>query len=107
MIKTARVQKFIAHSGLCSRRKAEVLIEEGRVRVNGKVTKLGDQCLPTDEIKVNSRRIIFDLDDKLYIVLNKPNGFVTTKSDEFGRENVFDLLKPTDRRSNLFFCWKA
>ena len=102
MIKTTRVQKFIALSGLCSRRKAEVLISEGKVRVNGKIIGLGDQCLSTDIIKVNSKRISFDLDDMVYIILNKPIGFLTTKSDEFGRRNVFELIGPRDRRGNLF-----
>lgn len=98
----ARVQKFIALSGLCSRRKAEELIEDERVMVNNKIVKLGDQCLPTDIIKVNNKVINFNLDDKIYIILNKPRGYVTTKNDEYGRETVFDLIKKDDKKSNLF-----
>lgn len=98
----SRVQKFIALSGLCSRRKAELLIEEKRVKVNGRVIEIGDQCLPTDVIKVDNRLINFDLDDKVYILLNKPKGYVSTRADEFNRDTVFDLLKPKDRKSNIF-----
>lgn len=98
----ARVQKFIALSGLCSRRKAELLIEDGRVKINSKVAVLGDQCLPTDIIKVDNKPILFDLEDKVYIVLNKPRGYVTTKADEFNRDTVFDLLKKNDMKPNLF-----
>ena len=53
----ARVQKFIAQSGICSRRKAEELIEQGRVLVNGTKAKLGDQCEDRDEIKVDGKKL--------------------------------------------------
>lgn len=102
MEERARVQKFIAISGYCSRRKAEDLIENGKVSVNGKIVKLGDLCLPTDVIKVENKVISFDLDDKIYIILNKPKGYVTTNFDEFNRRTVFDLLSPNDRKSNIF-----
>lgn len=95
-----RVQKFIALSGLCSRRKAEELIEKGRVKVNGKEISLGDHALPTDEIKVDNKKISFDLNDKIYILMNKPEGYVCTKSDEMGRKTVFDLIE--EDTNNLF-----
>lgn len=97
-----RVQKFIALSGIASRRKAEELIEQGRVKVNDKQITIGDKCLPTDKIKVNNKLINFDTDDKKYIIINKSYGYITTKSDELGRKTVFDLLKPQDRKKNLF-----
>jgi 23S rRNA pseudouridine2605 synthase len=101
-VEKSRVQKFIALSGLCSRRKAEILIEEKRVKVNNKIIGLGDQCLPTDVIKVDNKIISFDLDNKIYILLNKPKGYVTTRADEFNRDTVFDLINVRDMKSNLF-----
>ncbi len=101
-MKLFRVQKFIALSGLCSRRKAEILIEEGRVKVNGKTITLGDMCYETDKIEVNNKQIKFDMDDNIYIVMNKKKGFVTTKADEFNRKTVYDLLEKPDRKENLF-----
>jgi len=98
----SRVQKFIAFSGLCSRRKAEILIDEGRVKVNGEVIKLGDSCLKTDKIEVDDKVITFDLNDLVYIVMNKSSGYVTTKSDEFERKTIYDFLEPKDNIDNLF-----
>ncbi|MDA3855700.1 MAG: pseudouridine synthase [Candidatus Woesearchaeota archaeon] len=97
-----RVQKFIALSGLCSRRNAEDLIKEGKVKVNGEVISIGDQCLKTDKIEVNDEVISFDLDDLVYIVMNKSSGYVTTNADEFGRETIYDFLDEKDKKDNLF-----
>lgn len=100
--KPTRVQKFIALSGLCSRRKAEELINQGRVKVNGDVITIGKTCLKSDKIEVDDKEIKFDLDDMIYIILNKSSGYVTTKSDEFGRKTIYDFLKKEDNKSNLF-----
>jgi len=97
-----RVQKFIAISGLCSRRKAEDLINEGRVKVNNETITIGTSCLKTDKIEVDNKQIEFDLDDMVYIVLNKSSGYVSSKSDEFGRKTIYDFLKKEDNKSNLF-----
>jgi len=97
-----RVQKFIAKSGYCSRRRAEVFIEKEAVTVNGKIVSLGDKCLSTDKIMVNDDLIKLDLKDNVYYVLNKQFGFVTSNSDEFGRRTVFDLILDKDFRSGLF-----
>lgn len=88
-----RLQKLIAESGLCSRRKAEELIEKKKVKVNGHVASIGDGATYNDVITVDGERIyITKKREKLYIMLNKPRGYVTTMSDELGRKCVTELL---------------
>ena len=95
-----RIQKIIADSGLCSRRKAEELIEKGAVKVNGHPCKLGDKALPgKDIISVNGENITVEKKKRLYyIMLNKPRGYVTTTSDELGRKCVTELLQGVPER---------
>lgn len=92
-----RLQKIIALSGHCSRRKAEELIEKGKVKVNGEIVKeLGFKASTSDYIEVEGKRIN-EIEDKVYYLLNKPRGIVTTSSDDKGRKTVVDLIK-TDKR---------
>jgi 23S rRNA pseudouridine2605 synthase len=88
-----RIQKIIASAGLASRRKAEVLMQQGRVTVNGKiVTHLGAKANPErDHIKVDGKTIR-ELARKVYILLNKPKGVISTVSDPQGRTKVTDLV---------------
>ena len=87
-----RLQKIIASRGLCSRRQAEKWIEEGRVRVNGNTAKLGDTAdITEDVIEVDGKRLP-KAGKKVYLMLNKPRGFVTTLSDEKGRKNAAELV---------------
>lgn len=89
---TERLQKIIAQRGVCSRRKAEELILAGRVRVNGIVAKLGESADPDmDRIELDGASLP-SIDEKVYIMLNKPRGYVTTLSDEKGRPNVSQLV---------------
>ena len=86
------LQKIIAARGLCSRRQAEKWIEEGRVRVNGNTAHLGDTADVTEDvIEVDGKRLP-KAGKKLYLMLNKPRGFVTTLSDEKGRKNAAGLV---------------
>lgn len=89
-----RLQKFIANSGYCSRRKAEELILDGKVSVNGKIiTELGTKINGnTDEVCVEGKRIKIVRNFK-YVLLNKPVGYVTTAKDQFNRPTVIDLVK--------------
>lgn len=95
-----RIQKIIADSGLCSRRKAEELISSGKVTVNGRPCKLGDKALPNkDIIAVNGENIAVPKRRRLYyIMLHKPRGYVTTMSDELDRKCVTELLKGVPER---------
>ncbi|HBB71391.1 MAG TPA: pseudouridine synthase, partial [Ruminococcus sp.] len=94
-----RIQKMISDSGYCSRRKAEALIEQGRVRLNGRPVKLGDKCGYKDLITVDGERLYTARKKEyLYIMLNKPRGYVTTVSDELERRTVMDLLDDIEER---------
>jgi pseudouridine synthase len=94
-----RLQKVLAQAGLASRREAEQWIQAGRISVNGKVvTTLGTQADPVvDRIAVDGK-VISRLEPKVYYVLNKPTGYVSTCEDELGRPTVLDLLKPVKFR---------
>lgn len=85
------LQKFISSSGHCSRRKAEELIRLGKVKVNGEMAELGTRVDENDEVKVGGR-LIKNQNEKIYIILNKPEGYVCTNRKFDGEKNVFDLL---------------
>ena len=93
-----RLQKFLAEAGIASRRKAEELIQQGKVKVNGKiVTELGIKIQPkTDIIEYNGKMVAIE-EEKVYILLNKPIGYVTTAKDQFSRDTVLDLIKVKQR----------
>ncbi len=87
-----RLNRFIAMCGICSRRKADLLIEKGRVKINGNViTALGTKVNSKDIVMVDGKKIV--LERKRYIILNKPKGYITTMSDERGRKTVLSLIK--------------
>ena len=94
-----RLQKFLARSGVASRRKSEELIINGKIKVNGKVvTELGTKVDPEkDVIKYNEKEIKNE-SKKVYILLNKPIGYVTTVKDQFKRQTVLDLVKGINER---------
>ena len=92
-----RLQKYLAEAGVASRRKCEEYILQGKVEVNGKIiTELGTKVTSNDVVKYNGR-IIEPEEEKVYILLNKPIGYVTTAHEQFGRDKVLDLIKINKR----------
>lgn len=94
-----RLQRILSRAGVASRRKAEEMIKEGRVTVNGRVAEVGEKADPlSDAIKVDGRRLK-PAGGKSHYLLYKPRGYMSTRSDPQGRPTVFDLLPPKFRKS--------
>lgn len=93
-----RLNKYIAKSGIASRRKADEMIAAGRVSINGvEFTELGYDVKEHDVVEVDGQ-IVKEESSKVYIVLNKPKGFITSVKDERGRPTVMDLISDIDER---------
>lgn len=90
-----RVQKILAQAGIASRRRAEQLIREGRVSVNGKTVEIGASAVPEDDIRVDGKPIASE--KKVYILLNKPRGVTSTVYDPHAKYTVLDLVKVPER----------
>ena len=86
-----RLNKYIASSGICSRREADKLISEGMITINGEViTQLGTKVMPGDEVRYAGEKLVFER--YIYILLNKPKDFITTVEDPQGRRTVMELV---------------
>lgn len=93
-----RLQKYLASCGIASRRKCEEYILQGKVKVNGEVIKeLGTKVNPEKDIIQFEDKIIKENNKLIYILLNKPIGYVTTVDDQFGRDTVLNLVKVKER----------
>lgn len=93
-----RLQKYLANCGIASRRKCEEYILEGKVEVNGKIIKeLGTKINPTNDIVKFDGKEVKEEKNFVYILLNKPIGYVTTVEDQFHRDTVLDLVKVKER----------
>lgn len=95
-----RIQKVLSDQGICSRRAAERMIAEGRVKVNGRPVSLGDKMDPDfDKVSIDGKnQRIVRKRKYIYILLHKPRGYITTASDERGRKTVMDLVADVGRR---------
>ncbi|MBU1119145.1 rRNA pseudouridine synthase [Patescibacteria group bacterium] len=95
-----RLQKFMSRAGFCSRRKAEVLIREKKVKVNGTIAQIGEKINPnTDQVECEGKQLTIK-DELIYIALNKPKGYTSTKADPHAQKTVYELL-PEDIRSRV------
>lgn len=98
-VEKIRLQKYLSQCSVASRRKAEELIEQGKVKVNGRKAILGDKVDPVhDKIFVFGKPVLSNENKKMYVMLHKPRGFVTTLSDEQGRKCVADLVSDSGVR---------
>lgn len=97
-IEKIRLQKFLSECGVASRRKSEELIESGFVKVNGKTASIGDKVDPKrDSVTVHGKKVVKQK-NSVYIMLNKPRGFITTMSDEMDRKCVASLVEDAPAR---------
>ena len=93
-----RLQKYLANNGIASRRKCEEYIQEGRVRVNGKeVKELGIKIDSDSDVIEFDEKVVDKVVKKVYVLLNKPIGYVTTVKDQFDRPTVMDLVKINEK----------
>lgn len=97
-----RLQKIIAQAGICSRRQAENLILNGKVSVDGKIIReLGAKADINQKIRVDGKLLHFDT-EKIYILLNKPRGYVSTAHDDRGRKTILELLSENFREKRVY-----
>ena len=91
-----RLNKYIAHAGICSRRQADIYISSGSIKVNNKIiTELGFKVSSSDAVHFDG--VLIKSEKPTYILLNKPKGFITTTKDERGRKTVMDLISKASK----------
>src|SRR5437762_3491314 len=96
-----QLNKFIASCGICSRRNAADLIKMSAIFVNGtRITEPGYKVAPTDIVRYREK--VLKLEEKVYVLLNKPRSYITTVSDEQGRKTVLELIKLPNQEVRLF-----
>lgn len=99
MEKDVVLQKYLSMCGVASRRKSQELISAGKVKINGCTAELGSRVVVgKDVVTVSGKKITYNCEEKYYIMLNKPRGYITTMSDERGRKCTADLVKDIPAR---------
>lgn len=92
-MKETRINKYLSEAGYCSRRKADQLIDEGRVTINGKVPPMGEKIKEGDEVCVDGKLISRPKEEFVYLALNKPVGIVCTTDTRVEKDNIIDFMK--------------
>ena len=92
MDKKIRINKFLSQKGFCSRREADKFILDERVTINGIIAKMGEKIDPEDDVSVDGERISKKINEKIYIILNKPNGIVCTTDSSVEKDNIIDYI---------------
>lgn len=92
-----RINKYLSEIGFCSRRAADKLIEEGRVRINGKVPEMGTKVMPGDEVTVDNKPTQSPTEDFIYLAFNKPIGIVCTTDQRREKDNIIDFINHPKR----------
>lgn len=87
-----RINKYLSEIGFCSRREADKLIDAGRVSINGKVTEMGTKILPSDEVRVDGKKLAKPKDEFVYLAFNKPMGIVCTTDTGVEKDNIIDFI---------------
>ena len=96
-MKETRINKYLSEAGYCSRRKADKLIDEGRVTINGKVPEMGTKVQPGDSVEVDGKQISKDNTELVYIALNKPIGIVCTTDTRVEKNNIVEFVNYPER----------
>lgn len=91
-IKQTRINKYLSEVGYCSRRAADLLIEQGRVTINDKIPEMGTKVVDGDVVKVDGRRITEPKDEPVYLAFNKPVGIVCTTDTRVEKNNIIDFI---------------
>lgn len=97
MKKETRINKYLSEAGYCSRRKADKLIDQGRVTINGKVPEVGTKVQPGDSVEVDGKRITNEDTEFVYLALNKPVGIVCTTDTRVEKDNIVDFINYPER----------
>jgi 23S rRNA pseudouridine2604 synthase len=92
-VKLTRINKYLSEIGYCSRRGADKLIEQGRVKINGVVPEMGTKIAPDDEVSVDDKLVSRPNEDHVYIAFNKPVGIVCTTDSEVEKDNIIDYIR--------------
>lgn len=97
MEKKIRVNKFLSESGYCSRRKADKMIEDGRIKINGILCVMGEKVSISDKISIDDKLIHFSKKEPIYIAFNKPTGVVCTTDTRIEKNNIIDYIGHPER----------